>query len=153
MAGTWLLAVFYFIFSAYCTKANTNGDDICYEGYTNSNGYCFKFFPGQRTIAYFARRTCEHNNGHLAFIDSEEKNDALFDFLKNYATSGRVYIDGRRQYSFKDINYEGMEMGFHKWDSDFTEILEKCVVLNMNTGNWFLDSCFEYNDFVCEMYM
>ena len=147
-----LLATVFLACFLTCTKGDDIGD-ICFDGYINSSGYCFKVFQGQNTIAHFARQTCEHNNGHLAFIDSQEKNNALVTFLKNYPTTDHVYIDGRRQYTFEDINYEGLEMGFTNWDHDFTEITEECVVMDVKTGTWFLNSCFDYNSFVCEMYM
>ena len=123
-------------------------DDFCSDGYINAEGYCFKVYDSQSTTAFFARRTCERNQGHLVYIDSQDKNHALLRFLGNYTTTDEVYIDGRMMYDIQLINYEGEDMIYTNWGRHSPH----CVVYNVRTGIWDLNSCLDYLDFVCEMY-
>ena len=110
------------------------------------------YYQGFSTTNYYAKYTCEGHHGHLVHINSTEKNDALLTFLRHYTSEANVYIDGSRKYNYTDIDYEGEVMTYSNWDSAVPQLTEQCVVLSVKTGTWFLNSCSEYHDYVCEMY-
>ena len=134
--------------AASISQTLSGTDDFCYDNYINTDGYCFKVFDSQRTKAFFARRTCERNQGHLVYIDSQDKNEALLKYLGKYTTTDTVYIDGRMTGDIELINYEGDGMVYTNWGRHRPH----CVVFNVRTGTWDLSSCQDNLDFVCEMY-
>ena len=144
------LILFHFLILGATSVARSlyEADDFCYGNYTNIDGYCFKVYDSQRTTAYFARRVCELNQGHLVYIESRDKNEALLKLLSNYTTTELVYIDGQVTDDIQLINYEGEDMIYTNWGRHTPH----CVVFNARTGIWALSSCTRYLDFVCEMY-
>ena len=134
------------------THAYDGPVSVCYGTYISFKTYCFMYYPGFITTNYYAKNTCEGHHGHLVHINSTEKNDALLTFLRHYTSDANVYIDGSRKYNYTDIDYEGEVMTYSNWDSAVPQLTEQCVVLSVKTGTWFLNSCSEYHDYVCEMY-
>ena len=146
------LVLFHILILETASTAKTlfGEDDFCSGNYSNTDGYCLQVFDSQRTTVYFAKRVCERNQGHLVYIDSQHKNEALWKLLRRYTSSRNidVYIDGRLTGDIQLVNYEGEEMVYANWGRHTPH----CVVFNARTGTWALSSCTRYLDFVCEMY-
>ena len=149
----------------------------CPENFKSYQGYCFRF-SGRQDARLVSNMRCEDDGGHLASLDSDEKNKAVFDYLQivapHYMTdmnedfSKREYwdfhdidqkvnvaVDGvRRHQKMSVVNWRDEEMTYFHWATGQprrrTNDGSYCVTMNVLTGSWYLKCCDVPFFYVCE---
>ena len=53
------------------------------------------------------------------------------------------------------VNHEPLGLCFTNWDPKFTDtrVTEKCTVMDVKTGTWFINNCLDDKSVVCEMFV
>ena len=149
----------------------------CPENYTSFQGYCFRF-SGRQDARLLSTILCEKEDAHLVYINNEEKQNIVWDYLNAVAPEYMVDMNedfSKREYwDFKDIdqktniaidgmrkhrqtyflNWRVQEMTYFNWalgqPRNDKSNGDYCVTLNVLTGEWYMLCCSVTFFYVCE---